>query len=252
MTRKKVNTILLLIIFVLLFGVSIGYSALSQVLNISGSTAYSHNVNASNLSYDNSSSGLSATTAQDAIDWLSGKYDNNGLNSDNTNTVYTLNLDGIEPKISFGQTIPNGVTEYSSPNQAMEAWGQNSIPSQNFYLRHTIDSEDGRVLESYVEYIVTSQDVVNNPGMVAGTYSLKGNFGGGSFYEDNLETIKESFGYDTNNSRCFIDNSYGMISCSVYGLSVDATSSGNVTANDEERTYAFCAVNPQGTAWCSS
>lgn len=70
MTRKKVNTILLLIMFVLLFGVSIGYSALSQALNISGSTTYSHHVNASNLSYDNSSSGLSATTAQAAIDEL--------------------------------------------------------------------------------------------------------------------------------------------------------------------------------------
>lgn len=40
MTRKKINTILLILVVVLMFSVSIGYSALSQVLNITGSTKY--------------------------------------------------------------------------------------------------------------------------------------------------------------------------------------------------------------------
>ena len=68
MTRKKVNIFFLIVFSILLYSVSIGYSALSQNLRISGNSSYTHNVMANNVSYDPSSSGLTSTDLQAAID----------------------------------------------------------------------------------------------------------------------------------------------------------------------------------------
>lgn len=73
MTRRKVNTIIAAIIVVLLMSISIGYSALSQSLTISGSSSYQFNVAAINLSYDNTATEVNCQDAQCMIDCLANK-----------------------------------------------------------------------------------------------------------------------------------------------------------------------------------
>ena len=49
------------------------------------------------------------------------------------------------------------------------------------------------VTESYVGFVVTSEMATNNPGMVAGTYYLRGGDNGASFVE-NAKTLYDAFG----------------------------------------------------------
>ena len=73
MTRLKMNTIFIIIIAILLSSFTIGYSALSSSIKITGNLTYNHNVKAENLSYDNTNTGVNCDTAQCMIDCLVNK-----------------------------------------------------------------------------------------------------------------------------------------------------------------------------------
>ena len=228
MTRKKVNTILLLIMFVLLFGVSIGYSALSQVLNISGSTTYSHHVNASNLSYDNSSSGLSATTAQAAIDELA---------SSSSSESYTYKYVVSTTQVSVGSTIPSSANPKNTASEAMAQWNSWVGYNNHIYLKHKLNSSNV-VVESYVE-------LYNNDNFTGYFKATTGSFlGTASAYQSNitaLSSFSKSSSYCTTTSTSY--------SCGdSYGIGVVINSNGNVNAYDY--CSGSCYIDSNGRSSC--
>jgi hypothetical protein len=121
------------------------------------------------------------------------------------------------------------------------------------------------VTEQYAEFVVTEATALANSGMVAGTYTLRGertydrdtssyivdeNYIS-SYYEANKEAIKKAFGYATNPSRCSesgsgLSTSFG---CSVFdGLSAYTLGNGHIYAGN---TGGYnCSVIHDGFAYC--
>ncbi len=132
-----------------------------------------------------------------------------------------------DTEMKIGNTLPNGVNERSTPALAMQDW-QDIIgtpgATKPFYLKHALNGIN-EIEESYVEFVVTQDMATANPGMVAGTYSLKGGDMGDS-YESNIDVIKTAFGYSTNPSRCVID-----VSSAYCQVSLNATVIFNATVN---------------------
>ena len=132
--------------------------------------------------------------------------------------------------------------------------------SKPFYLKHKIENDV--VTESYVVFIVTDEMAQANPGMVSGTYELRGEktYENGAYivdenyispyYETNKEAIKTAFGYSTNPSRCG-ESGTGRDSrfyCSVSGLSAYSIVSGYVIADDI--VSSSCYVYNSGYSQC--
>ena len=103
-----------------------------------------------------------------------------------------------------------------------------------------------------------------NTGMVAGTYTLRGEKTYDSdtstwlvgtdyispYYESNKEAIKTAFGYETNQSRCS-ESGTGRSSrfhCNVSGLRASAYASGTMNADDDGSSD--CNVNDDGSSSC--
>ena len=111
----------------------------------------------------------------------------------------------------------------------------------------------GGVAESYVGFVVTSEMATNNPGMVAGTYYLRGGDNGASFVE-NAKTIYDAFG----GVGCYLDGNSGgnpytttpssRFICRVSGLIANAYSNGNVYAVDYAGSN--CVVDYNGISAC--
>ena len=110
------------------------------------------------------------------------------------------------------------------------------------------------VLESYVGFVVTPEMATANPGMVAGTYYLKGGDDGKAFL-DNAKIIYDAFG----GVECYLDNTAGgnpytttpssNFRCGVSGLYADANSNGHVEAYDV--SDSSCDVSQSGTSDCA-
>ena len=245
--------------------------------------------------------------------WLDGYLVDNAVNdlpfggyvkaeanqAPNEQTVYTVNLyDGNATgwnSVWIGQTIPSGITQYTSPGEAITALeaayssaNSGATTSLPFFLRHKIGdgtvwcvTEDGNtycpfetqsecesanwgtctssvvtngVTESYVGFVVTPTMAANNPGMVAGTYYLRGGDNGASFV-DNAKTIYDAFG----GVGCYLDGNSGgnpytttpssNFSCRVSGLYAYAYSYGYVSAADGAGSR--CVVDRNGISYCS-
>ena len=109
------------------------------------------------------------------------------------------------------------------------------------------------VAESYVGFVVTSEMAANNPGMVAGTYYLRGGDNGASFVE-NAKTIYDAFG----GVGCYLDGNSGGnpytttpssgFGCIVSGLNANAYSDGRVRAADDAGFN--CRVGSYGISYC--
>ena len=109
------------------------------------------------------------------------------------------------------------------------------------------------VLESYVGFVVTPEMVTADPGMVAGTYYLKGGDDGKAFL-DNAKIIYDAFG----GVGCSLDGTEGgnpyttspssNFYCSVSDLYADALLDGFVDAGDDSNL--FCYVNQGGYSAC--
>ena len=135
---------------------------------------------------------------------------------------------------TIGQPI--SVTTYQSPEAAMAALKTAGDGTTNypFFLAHVLGANDN-VSESYVGFVVTSEMAASNPGMVAGTYYLRGGDNGASFVE-NAKTIYDAFG----GVGCYLDGNSGgnpytttpssFFYCKVSGLLANANSNGNVSA----------------------
>lgn len=226
----------------------------------------------------------SATQGQSFNISLGGSCTNQAPNYVYTANIYDENATGYNA-VWLGETMPNGITEYSTKEAAMAALktaGDDSI-DYPLFLRHkkgdgslwcatdetnnyciydtqtecnagwyiennseyTCQQEsisDG-VLESYVGFIVTSDMVTANPGVVAGTYYLRGGDNGRA-YNENKATLLSAFG----SSYCIEHSSD--FSCTVSGLYAYIDSYGNVSASIGYEQD--CGVNEEGGSYCSA
>ena len=109
------------------------------------------------------------------------------------------------------------------------------------------------VLESYVGFVVTPEMATANPGMVAGTYYLKGGDAGKAFL-NNAKIIYDAFG----GVGCYLDNTAGgnpytttpssNFACSVSGLDASAYSHGDIEARGASNLG--CRVKRDGSSAC--
>ena len=198
------------------------------------------------------------------------------IQADNTATevahpkfLYTVNKyddDATDPKwnaVWLNQAIHETIPYFETPSEALSAIATASSKDLPFYLKHKV--ENGIVTEQYVEFVVTETLAQANAGMVAGTYTLRGertydidtsSYIVGTdyispYYESNKEAIKTAFGYATNASRCSESGTgrSSIFGCSVSGLYARAYAYGSVTANDTAGSY--CSVYYAGYARCS-
>ena len=180
-------------------------------------------------------------------------------------TVNKYNSSTTEPKYNsvwLNQTFPTSITKYQTASEALAAIKTSSSKDLPFYLKHKI--ENGIVTESYVEFVVTEEMAQANTGMVAGTYTLRGEKTYDQdtrtwlvdksyispYYEANKEAIKTAFGYATNPSRCS-ESGTGRSSnfyCSVSGLTARSHATGNVIAGGSGGS--LCNVYSSGSSDC--
>ena len=181
--------------------------------------------------------------------------------------VYTVNKydDSITtPKwnaVWLNQAFPTSITQYQTPSEALTAIATAVGQDLPFYLKHKVDNNI--VTESYVEFVVTPEMVADNPGMVAGTYTLRGEKTHDNdasawlvgtdyispYYEANKETIKIAFGYSTNPSRCSESGTgrSSEFSCGFYGFHAFAYAYGGV---DVTSISSDCYVSYNGASSC--
>ena len=222
----------------------------------------------------------SATQGQSFNISLGGSCTNQAPNYVYTANIYDGNATGYNA-VWLGQTMPSGITEYSTKEAAMAALktaggGSTDYP---FFLRHK--KGDGSlwcatngtnnyciyqtqtecnnrrnytngytcqqstytngVSESYVGFVVTPTMASANTGMTAGTYYLKGGDNGRA-YNENKATLLSAFG----SSYCR-EYSSSFI-CGVSGLGADADSNGRVRAGDG--AGSGCSVDNDGNSNC--
>ena len=181
-------------------------------------------------------------------------------------TVYKYDESIPEDELNsvlLNQTFPPSITKYQTASEALAAIAAASSKDLPFYLKHKIENEI--VTESYVEFVVTEEMAQANVGMVAGTYTLRGEktYDAATYtwlvdesyispyYEANKEAIKTAFGYATNPSRCS-ESGTGRSSnfrCSVSGLIASSGASGSVGTGGD--SYSNCAVGYSGVSICN-
>ncbi len=195
--------------------------------------------------------------------------DNTAEAVNHSRIVYTVNKYDYNvtttPKYNavwLNQAFPTSITKYNTPSEALTAIATASNKNIPFYLKQKLENDV--VTESYVEFVVTPEMAEANTGMIAGTYTLRGEktydrdtdtllVGTdyiSPYYEANKEAIKTAFGYSTNPSRC---REYGTgrssdFSCGVSGLYADAYARGIVDAGDDDSS--FCTVYDDGYSSC--
>ena len=146
----------------------------------------------------------------------------------------------------------SGMTTQSECNNYFSGWDLEDNGTNYTYVC-TQTSQNNAVTDSYVGFVVTSEMASANPGMVAGTYYLKGGDNGVSFL-DNAKTIYDAFG----GVRCFLDGNSGgnpytttpssEFDCGVSGLNAGAYSNGDVEAGGDAGSN--CEVNEAGFSEC--
>ena len=155
--------------------------------------------------------------------------------------VFTVN----HYETTIGSTIPNEVTTYDNPEDAMNEWITIWGSRRPIFLKYTLNSNQ-EITESYVGFEVTEEMVQNNPGMVAGIYYLRGGDSGASFTE-NMNVMKTAFDYENHPDRCYADQTSSFY-CDVSDLYAYADGDGRVRVR-----YDFnyrCDVYSDGSSNC--
>ena len=126
--------------------------------------------------------------------------------------AYTVNIfDTSAPDynmVLLEQAIPSFITKYRSGDEAIAALrtasGSNNI---QFSLKHRINN--GRVAESYVEFIVTPEMVSAHPEMTAGTYTIRGS---GATYNTSTDSFNDDSPYYLNHKAVLL-SAFGAENC---------------------------------------
>ncbi len=173
--------------------------------------------------------------------------------------IYTVNkldsnitgYNAISLNKAYPETIPYFETQAEALNAFLAATGEN-IP---FYLKHRL--ENRIATESYIEFVVTETMAETNPGMIPGTYSLRGEKTSdkpsdyiSSFYESNKEAVMTAFGYTNNPSRCRLSGTGrgALINCEVPSMKIVTYATGAIRIDSND---IFCNISVGGYASCS-
>ena len=156
-------------------------------------------------------------------------------NSKENKIIYTINSydESVKDnnKILIGKEVPKKIKQYKTRESARK-----DFSNKLFYLKHKI--KNGKVKESYVEFILTIDMTKTNPEMTSGIYSLKGYK---NDYENNKEVLLSSFG----ESNCEEKNFY--MHCKVNGLYANSFKNGYVEAGTD---FWNCYVTDKGASRC--
>ena len=223
--KKKILVIGLVILLILLFGPGI-YTRASILFD------------SDEVGYDNTTSDMQSVDVQSALDEL-----------------YTM-VNSVDREGSFGGTRfvyrwstsswTNESTNISSLTMGSDYWITQmdvvtvKTNAEKYYLRHNVDN--GIVIDSYAEFIVSASMAGSNSGMTAGTYILRGGDLGTSF-SANKAALISAFG----SANC-IDNTTNF-TCSTSALTADVDNEGNVQVGD---AAGHCDVNDSGISSCQS
>ena len=150
------------------------------------------------------------------------------------------------------QGLKSGGTTSPYPSCIYETSSECNSKISNSYVCKEKTFTQG-VLESYVGFVVTPEMATANPGMVAGTYYLKGGDDGKAFL-DNAKIIYDAFGgVGCNSDGTAGGNPYTTtpssdFSCSVLDLYASVDSHGRVRASNG--SIFGCNVNQDGSSAC--
>jgi len=138
--------------------------------------------------------------------------------------------------IKIGSPIPEGVNVRNNLDDAMKDW-LNYPGRLNPVMRYVcleLKLENNLINEGYVKFKVTKERAETNPGMKAGTYTLRGGINESSLenrpiYEANKKVLLEAFG----SSYCTEEARDGAIACRAKDWYAHAESDGWVVASDD-------------------
>lgn len=150
--------------------------------------------------------------------------------------------------ITLGSPLSSFITTYNTPEDALAALkaslgGNTDYP---YFLKHIVTNN---VVQSFIGFVITPDMAAANPGMVAGTYYLRGGVSSLSLLESNAKIIYDAFG----GVGCDVDGGIGVspyvtkpiyeFYCSVSGLKIAIDYSGQVFAGDYDYTSTMCFIN---------
>lgn len=164
--------------------------------------------------------------------------------SKNSPYVYTVNIyeeEHLEDSIvTIGNNIPKKIMVYKTPEKAMKVLNDNRL-----YLKHKIENDV--VTESYVEFVITEEMAKDNEGAIPGIYDLRG--GTDASYEDNMNIMKEAFGYSAKESRCYLREE-AFFTCRMAGMTVDLYQKGYVHITG--KAGVSCIVLDSNISYCKN
>lgn len=173
----------------------------------------------------------------------------NGQVVDHTYTRYTVNkvIDGNNNSIvMINQAVPEAITQYKTPEEALAAISAASNKNLPFYLKHRINNNS--VKESYVEFVISN---VNTPeGVTPGTYTLRGGAGDESssenkpIYDSNIDVLEAAFGEDSE----YCTDETTKYTCQLTNLKVEVNTNGIISVTDKDG--ASCDIHDWGFSGC--
>ena len=221
---------------------------------------YNTDINANQLPASNQTLNLEFTVTY-------RQANENAIEVNHSTTKYTANVYSLNAPnynwLKIGTAIPSSITQYSSAAEALAALristGDDSI---QFCLKHKI--QEGIITESYIEFVITPAMVSANPGMTAGTYTIRGlltkNSNSGEclteyydstndkcvspYYESNKETLLSAFGNTYCGSELFFSND-AFFTCDATGVGATVYSYGTVHIGNN---VWFANIDEQGTS----
>ena len=177
-------------------------------------------------------------------------------------TLYTLSNYDFETVTKIGQNISNDIRIYNTQTEIMNAWKNytNDQKIRPFYLKHKLNG-NSEIEESYVEFVVTEEIAETNPGMVVGTYALRGgvdesNLQDKKVFNANIDILKSALSNMIINNNCIetTDEFSCEIPNNVYEEEIQFEISSNgflLVGDDEPPLCAIVVENEQATSFCA-
>ena len=162
----------------------------------------------------------------------------------------------LEEEKSYGVDLTGAscsAKRYNSCNDENVSYANENECSENIHkytekcIERPIANSKKIIKESYVGFVITEEMAEANPGMIVGTYYLKGGDSGKSF-EDNKKILERAFDYANHSDRCgyrWHINSFG---CSINNFSAFSEPGGSVYVYGNGY---YCNVNSDGSSYCA-
>ena len=141
------------------------------------------------------------------------------------------------PQLNLGGVLGSGwERDYirSTPEEAIADWNTNVMGNrtQDYYYIVNYTNGRGEIVEHGLGFLITNDMVASIENVVAGSYYLKS---GADNVDNNINIVKNAFGYATNPSRCSASSSN--YNCSIPHMRVTIYNDGRLTISDREGPY---------------